>query len=352
MDAVLTCLVDEKIEAGEMNARLSEAVCSFFESSGAISLESPSLALLYALRSLGCENNAKVMISALAPSWQYFALEAFGFEVLVLDVDTKTGLVDFSVIFEGVKNGAKILILHEPFGLSLPFSVFEQIKSLGIFLIEDVSQSVGAVVLEDEEADSETETLDEKNGQKAGTFGSYSIMALGAFDALTVGGGAVLFAQKKREWTILNQIFENAPKTHLLGDVSSALAYMQFRALSKNDEARAFVFRSYTRSLLGGNNRKNAPFERKNGDAFRAFPVVLSQNFKEAQQYAEKKGVEIVRAFEDSVIAHILKTDGELSADSYPRARSLYLRTALFPLYPRMKAEMTERVGRVLSTLP
>ena len=67
MDAVLTCMVDEKIGPGEMNARFIQSVKEFFKCDGAVAVRSPSIALKYAMKALGAERGTVVMISAAAP---------------------------------------------------------------------------------------------------------------------------------------------------------------------------------------------------------------------------------------------------------------------------------------------
>ena len=103
MDAVLTCMVDEKIGPGEMNARFIQSVKEFFKCDGAVAVRSPSIALKYAMKALGAESSTTVMISALAPSWQILALEEFGYTPLVLDVDEATALVTADIVSEGIK---------------------------------------------------------------------------------------------------------------------------------------------------------------------------------------------------------------------------------------------------------
>ena len=79
MDAVLTCMVDEKIGPGELNARLIQTVKEFTKCDGAVALRSPAIALKYALQALDFEKGGKIMISALAPAWQYQTVESLGY---------------------------------------------------------------------------------------------------------------------------------------------------------------------------------------------------------------------------------------------------------------------------------
>ena len=143
MDAVLTCMVDEKIGPGELNTRLIQQVKESIKCDGAVALRSPAIALKYALLALDIEHNSKVMISALAPSWQYQELINLGFEPMVLDVEETTGLVSAEIVQEATKEGGKVLILHETAGI-LPD--IEAILELGIPVIEDISQSFGSSI--------------------------------------------------------------------------------------------------------------------------------------------------------------------------------------------------------------
>ena len=91
MEAVLTCMVDEKIGPGELNERLIQTVKETTGCDGAVALRSPSLALEYALKACDIAKDSGIMISALAPSWVIHAVEKYGCKPIVLDVAEDTG---------------------------------------------------------------------------------------------------------------------------------------------------------------------------------------------------------------------------------------------------------------------
>lgn len=342
MDAVLTCMVDEKIGPGELNARFIQTLKEFTGCDGAVAFRSPSIALSYALRALDLEKDTKIMISALAPSWQYSAVENLGYIPLVLDVSEETGLVTPENVEKGIKDGGRLLLLHETNGI---IPELEKIVALGVPVIEDISHSIGAVVKTSEE-DSETEQKEAKI-RKAGSFGVYTILSLEEYDTITAGGGAVLMAPGRREWIVLKKFTDEAPKTDVLPDINSSLAWIQLKEFSRNEEARKTLFAVFQRSLMSGKN-KTFIREADDGSTIWSFPVVLNGSFKDAKQYAARKDIEIKSAFEDTVIA---AHDEELSP-SCMTAKSLYLRTALFPLYPRLGSESAAKIAKVLGTLP
>lgn len=359
MDAVLTCMVDEKLGPGELNTKLCQTVKENLGCDGAVALRSPAIALGYALKSLDLEEGSGVLVSALAPSWQFVVLKNLGFKPLVTDVDEETGLMSMESIDNNIKNGGKIILFHETMGI-LPD--FEKLLSFGIPVIEDISHSFGALVVEKADGSAqnpeipsesaeplespESEKQDEK-GKKAGTFGVYSILGMEDKDTITSGGGAVLIAPGRREWIVLKKLAEEAPATDILTDMNSALGWIQIKEFSRNEALRKTMFGIFEKALSSG---KNKTFSRADGSGSTiwSFPVVLAGSFKDTKQYASKKEIEVKQAYENSVIS--LLEDDERS--KYLHAKSLFLRAALFPLYPRLGSEATAKIAKVLGTLP
>ena len=337
MDAVLTCMVDEKIGPGELNAKLITQIKEFIKCDGAVALRSPAIALKYALKSMGLESGSKVMVSALAPAWQYQSLVSMGFEPLVLDVDEVNGLVNEQIISEGIKQGGKVLLLHETEGI-LPN--LEEIVKLGVPIIEDISQSAGAVFnLTGEEGSAQQQKM-------AGTFGVYSILGLEERDVITAGGGAVLISPGRREWIVLKKYVDEAPLTDLLPDINAALAWVQVKEFARNEKTRKELFAMYQQACFIGRHKMYAR-ENENGSTACSFPLVLSSSYKDVKQYAAKKDIEINLAYENSIIA--LKD--ELS-ETCIHAKSLYLRCVHIPLYPRLTHAESSKIIKVLSSLP
>lgn len=355
MDAVLTCMVDEKIGPGEINSRLIQTVKEFFSCAGAVALRSPDVALKYALKALNLEEGSAVMISALAPSWQIFALEEAGFTPLVLDVENESAQLSAEIVSDGIKAGGRVLILTESLGI-LPD--FESISALGIPVIEDISQSAGGIVPESsaegaEQKNSASEEnvapqkLSEIKGKRAGSFGIYSICALEEHDTITAGGGALLFAHARRDWPVLKSVVENILPVEMLPDINSALALVQIKEFFRNEQKRKEIHALFSRSVMSGKNRTFAR-DIENLSTVWSFPLVLNSGFKDVKQYAQKKEIEIRAAFENCVFS---RKSEELDK-TCKNAKTLFLRTAVFPLYPRLSRTQVEKISKVLLTLP
>ncbi len=333
MDAVLTCMVEEKIGPGEMNQKLIKLAGEIFQVSGAASFRSPAIALNYALHALNLEEGAGVVVSALAPSWQLIELKRNGYTPIILDVEPDTALVSADSIEEAVKSGGKVIILHETLGF-LPD--IERVLALGVPVIEDLSHSAGAFCKAKE--------------KPAGSMGVFSILGLEEKDILTSGGGALLLAPERRNASVLKQLYEASPSTDILPDINASLAFIQLKQMTKNMATRKEAYDIYIRSLMQSKH-KTIPTLAENENPVYSFPVILNSGAADVRKYASKKNIEIEFAFNNSVIEYLQNTEDE-TANELTNARSLLLRCVLFPLYPRLGSKNVAMIAKVLATLP
>ena len=349
---MLVCMVDERLGPGEACTRLIQSVKEITSCDGALALRSPSLALEYALSALvasgdsGVEKGCSVMISALAPCWQILTLEKLGYRPLVLDVCEETGLVTTEICAEGIRQGGKLLILTESMGVLPDIDAF---LSLGVPVIEDISQTALARYPEKNPASGEEEESGENKpkGKAAGMYGSYAIFGMEDRDIVTAGGGAVLMAPTRKAWIPLKALGDAAPSTDLMPDMNASLAYVELKEYGRNEAVRRELFGLYSRAIMSGRHKTYARAEGEASTVY-SFPLVLNTGFKDVKSYAQKKGIEVRQAYENSVIA----LRQEELAPSCICANSLLLRCALFPLYPRLGQKDAARIVKVLQSLP
>lgn len=337
MDAVLSCMVSEQIGPGDMNLRLVQTVKDSFSVDGCVAVRSPAIALKYALKALDISKNEGVIISALAPSWQFYAVEELGYTPIIVDVSQETSLVTFDSIEEGIKKGGRVILLHETMGKIPDFSV---VSSFGIPVIEDISQSAGSFMTTTNEKGEEIE-------KKAGSFGVFSILGLEEKDILTAGGGAVLMAPGRREWTVLKKYTEKISSADMLPDINAALAFIQLKERARNEEIRQKMYDLYIRSLMQSRHKSFISSCNNATNAVYSFPVVLSSGLKDVKQYTSRKEIDIESAFEKSIAAEFPE-----ETEHCINAQSLVLRCVLFPLYPRLGMTLASKIAKVLGTLP
>ena len=231
--------------------------------------------------------------------------------------------------------------------------------SLGVPVIEDVSQSALSFYPEEgtpkpaekvqKDVPDESAALKDElpKGKRAGMYGTFSIMGMEENDIITSGGGAVLFAPLRRDWSVLKKFTDQAPATDIMPDMNAALANVELKEYVKNERVHKELFALYSRAVASSRHKT---FVREDGwlSTVYSFPLVLNTGFKDVKNYAAKKGIEVRYAFESSAIA----LRQESLAPSCICANSLLLRCALFPLYPRLGQKDAAKIVKVLSSLP
>jgi hypothetical protein len=107
------------------------------------------------------------------------------------------------------------------------------------------------------------------------------------------------------------------------------------------------MYTLFSRAIMSGRHKT---FVRAGdfGSTIYSFPVVLASGFKDVKAYAQKKGVEVSQAFANSIIA----LRNEELAPKCVCANSLFMRCALFPLYPRLGHKDAERIVKILASMP
>jgi perosamine synthetase len=206
----------------------------------------------------------------------------------------------------------------------------EALAGMGMQVIEDISQSLGAY----------------RGEARAGTLGQLSILGLEHGGLVTAGGGALVFAHGRREGSVLRNLAEAIVPEHRMTDYNAALGLAQLRDLEASISRRRELAAVFAQSLARTRHRLLS----QGGEGepgYWAFPVVLDSGMKDVRAYAKKKEVDTEPAFEGSLAGRGIVPEG-----SCPKARSLLMRCLLFPLHHRIGAAGAQKVSKVLATLP
>ena len=359
MDAVLTAMVEDKIGPGDRARLLVQTAKEHLGFDYALALRSPATALYLALKALGLEQGQGVLVSALSPRYYFHVIKDLQLTPLFCDVSYDNPCMNLLSIEKALAQKpadvqARCIILHHTLGF-LPETA--AIAELGLPVIEDISQSYGAMAGADDdtgggvtEADAgadkpraNTRTTHENPGMAI--HGVFAILGLEERDMLTSGGGALLFSMNRRDTSVLKN-FASIPGEYCLPDINAALAIVQFKEFAKNIQRRSEIAWIYTQASYSGRHKRFIQAGEKQYNNY-AFPLVLETGLKDVVAYARKKEIVVESAFDQS-----LAGAGISGPENCPAAHSLSLRTVLFPLYPRLRSVEAERVSKLIMTLP
>jgi dTDP-4-amino-4,6-dideoxygalactose transaminase len=249
-------------------------------------------------------------------------VEDLGFEDAYYDHDPHT----MEIILEDEAKRCSALVLFEPFGI-LPDK--NQMQSLGMAIIEDISQGLGAV----------------RGETRPGATGNLCFYAMEQGSLITTGGGALLFAAR-RDSSIIRSIAETLPRELSLTDYNGALGLAKLKDYSDSLARRKeleFVFRGEL-----ARTRHSSISQPEDGEtSCMGFPVILESGMRDAIIHAKKQGVETAPAFESSIIAL-----DDFPRASCPGASTLAMRCLLFPLHEKIGAKDLRIISKTLATLP
>jgi dTDP-4-amino-4,6-dideoxygalactose transaminase len=337
-------MVSDTIGPDRISKQLVDAIGEYLKRKGGLALREYPRAVQLALEGLGLGAGSRVVGSALLPALYAEAFEALGIEFIPADVSETAPVITAQTVQDaiaaaaaagtaaaaadaGEAAAADALIVDTALGFCPDL---EALAGLGIPIIEDISQGLGA----------------HTGDRLAGTFGRYTVIGLEPEHIVTAGGGAVVIGAGRKESSWLKGRGEDLPPEVLLPDVNSALGLTQIKELDRFLEKRRELAPRFLRSLSGGRHRMPAqPGDGEN--VFFSFPVALESGVNEVIAYARKHEVEAVPAFSGSMVASRAGME-----ERVPNALGYLMRCVRFPLYPLLKNSESERISRVLSTLP
>jgi dTDP-4-amino-4,6-dideoxygalactose transaminase len=340
-----------------------------------------------------------VILSPLAPRYYLSVVSSLGLEPVYADVWDDCPVIKPDAAREAAKSAAaggitiKAILADWNLGYAPDIGALE---TLGIPVIEDMSRrgllvtSVPKPVKSDADAGEGADQSAKAAAEDAARIanlqalpaGTFTILGLEQDDMLTAGGGALLYAKLRRNASVLRAL--TVDPESVLPDMNAAMALVQLREVPKNAEKQDKIAENYLRSSLRGRHKRLAqePFEAGTSAAVTsaeqsetgsgeapftpeynnaAFALVLETGMKDVAAYAHKKEIATAQAFARSVAATWDAAESDSPEDAAkkealrkaaPAAWPLYLRTMLFPLYPRLSGSEVERVSKLVLTLP
>ncbi len=327
MNAVLTCLVSDTIGPGGVAKKLVGAMAKYFGSTGGAAFREYNRAIGVALDSLNIAQGSSIIISPLSPEIYVPVIKAKGYSILYCDVDPNTGCISAPAIEKLMSSNPAAILLHAPLGFVPDIKSIEEYE---IPIIEDISHCVGGNTKE----------------HPLGSYGKFTIVSMEADNIITSGGGSVVLAKGRQDYSHLKSNIESLTADCFLSDLNAALGLVQFETLERYIQRRKEIASHYAKAMMRSRHKTLSQND-ESENVYYSFPVFLSSGMKEVAQYAKKKKIQTRPAFAGCALE-----TADLETDSCPHAQSLLLRTLLFPLYPSLGKQNVEYVAKVLSTLP
>jgi len=315
---------------GKIVSSLEDKISSFIGVNHAVAVSSGTAALHLSLLSLGIGDGCEVIIPGYVCTALLNAIHYVRATPVLVDINPDTYNINVENIKEAITDRTKALIVPHMFGL--PADI-DSIVSLGIPVIEDCAQSVGARF----------------KGRYTGSFGILSVFSFYATKMLGAGeGGMVLSNNPDLAETIRDLRDYDEKKTYAvrynykLTDIQAVLAVSQLRKLPSFIERRKEIARIYNNGLDDvGAKVPVAPEEREHSYYRYVVPLENPVTFMEEMR---KRGVECRRPVFRPLHRY-------LQLPGYSMTEAVWEKAVSIPIYPALKVEETHFIVDAMRTI-
>ncbi len=257
-EVVMEILRTPYLSMGPKVPEFEQAICDYTGSKYAVAVNSGTSALHIAVRALGLESGAEVILPSFTFSALLNVILQEGLQPRFVDIDPQTYNTTPELIEAAITSATRLILAVHTFGFPVDTEAIRAITDgrggsrtgrprHTIHLIEDACEALGA----------------ELRGRKAGTFGEAGLFAFYPNKQITTGEGGVLITSDEQPAALARQLrnqgrnpsvdwYQHAEIgfSYRLSDINCALGISQLSRIEKIIERRQLLAETYDRELV------------------------------------------------------------------------------------------------------
>ena len=324
--AVSNTLRTGNIAQGRVVEKFEHALADYIGLKGGVATSSGTAALHLALLALGITKNDVVAIPGYVCTAVLNAVHYVGATPLLIDIDPDTFNLDVTDLRRKQNPRVKAVVVPHLFGLT---ANIEEITKLGIPVIEDCAQSIGATY---------------KN-KMAGSFGTISIFSFYATKMMTTGEGGMVASNSAALLKKARDLrdYDNPTDYHVrynykMTDIQAALGISQLRRVPHFIKTRREIANKYHRELKDLCTLP-ANYGGDWGHIYYRYVIKLRHGLKSFLKLSKEKGINCERP----VFKPLHKY---LSLSNAPNTDRVWEQAASIPIYPTLTEKNTDSIIR------
>jgi perosamine synthetase len=332
IDAVSAVLKSGLIAQGKKVEEFEGRFAQFIGSRRAAAVNSGTAALHLALAAVGVRSGDEVIVPSFVCTALLNAINSAGGKAVITDIDEEDYNLSFGETKKRITPRSKAIILPHMFGV--PSRDTMKFKELGVPLIEDCAQSVGATA----------------GSRQTGATGDIGIFSFYATKVMTTGEGGMIttdagvLADRAVDLRDYDNRDDYKPRyNYAMTDFQAAMGMEQLQKLPDFIAKRRILAKRYCESLRHLPVR--LPTEDSAGIWFRY--VIYTEKAKELIHFLQKQGIGAARPIFKPL--HVLSG----YPGDCPAAEKAWNSTVSLPIYPSLSLtdvdEITESVNRFFS---
>lgn len=326
--AVSSVLGTGQIAQGPVVSEFEQKFSSYIGKKSAAAVSSGTAALHLALIAMGVKGEDEIIIPSFVCTAVLNAVIQAGARPVVVDIDPRAYNISVDAAKDAISNRTRAMIVPHMFGYP---AEIDKLSELGIPLIEDCAQSVGASF----------------KGKKAGSFGIISVFSFYATKVLTTGEGGMVVSDLEDIIARVKELREYDKKkeyelrfNYKMTDFQAALGLSQLSLLEDLLDRRERIASRYFKEFQG------CPFSlpiRKEGREHIYYRFVVKTS-EDASPYLERLHQRRVMGQRPVFIPlHVC-----LGLAGFSRTMEAWQRTVSIPLFPSLTENEIEKIIAVV----
>jgi dTDP-4-amino-4,6-dideoxygalactose transaminase len=325
LEGVLDCLIHDELVKGNSVKVFENALCELSGYRMCAAVSSHTAAYHCAFKALEITAEHEVIIPSFFPMAPLNALAITGGKAVLVDNADSSLVPDIAAIKAKITDKTKAIVFGHITGIT---NSADELKELGIPLIEDISHYIGLEGVE-----------------KGVTNATISIASFTPFDLITTGNGAAVFTNSTRYISTFKEMRMSGEKLHCdysITDFQAAMGIAQISRLQDFIRRRRELAKIYYDALRQTPHRAIYTFN----DAFtyQSFPLIFDAPKDKVEKYWKKSGIEIYHPVEPPL--HVIT--GENGPD-FPNSDRFSKKVYSLPIYPTLSRKEIEKVARHLA---
>ncbi|MDR4476960.1 MAG: DegT/DnrJ/EryC1/StrS family aminotransferase [Nitrospira sp.] len=236
--AVTEVLRSGHITEGPVVAQFERGMAAYIGLQGGVAVSSGTVALELALRALGVGHGDNVILPSYVCSAPWLAVQRVGAQARIVDIDPTTYNLDPHKVRKARTPRTRAVIVPHLFGLPADLT---SLQSLGIPLIEDCAQTLGAM----------------EQGRAVGTVGLLTVCSFYATKLLCTGEGGMVLSNDEALLERVRELreYDQAPSLNAaafnckMTDLQAAIGVVQLNQIGEFLEKRAALATVYREQL-------------------------------------------------------------------------------------------------------
>ena len=331
IQAVVSVLKSGQLSQGPKVREFEKKLALLIGKKKAVAVSSGSAALHLALLALDVKASDEVIIPSFVCSAVLNAVNYTGATPVLVDIDPLTFNISVEAAKKAITRKTRAIIVPHMFGCP---AEIDKLSELGIPLIEDCAQSIGANF----------------KGQSAGSFGLLSVFSFYATKVIAAAEGGMVLSDSEDLISRINDLREYDNRddyilryNYKMTDIQAALGLNQISSLGKFIDRRREIAARYFQEFKNCNF--SLPVQKEGRDhIYYRFVVKTKDSASEYLERFQQKKVMCRRPV--YIPLHVY-----LNLSGFPHTTEAWQKTISIPLYPSLREKEIEKIIAIVKEI-